>query len=786
MRALHVKLLRDLARMRGQALAIALVVAGGTSAFVVATSTYDSLRRSAEGYYERARFSDVFASLTRAPETRAAEIARIPGVAAVETRVVAAVVLDVAGVPEPVRGRLVSIPDAGEPTLNRLHLRRGRLPRPDAAEAAVSEAFASANGLAPGDRVAAVINGRWQRLAITGVVLSPEYVFQAGPGDLLPDDRRFGVLWMPRRALAAALDMDGAFNDVVLALAPGASEPGVIAELDRILAPYGGRGAVGRDRQPSAHILAQELEQLRTQGLAIPIVFLAVAAFLLNVVLARLVATERSQIALLKAFGYTDGAVTRHYLAFALVIVGAGVLLGTAAGAWLGQSLTAYYERYFRFPVLVYHLSPGTVLVGALVSAAAGLAGGLGAVRRVAALPPAEAMRPAAPARYRPILVDRLGMGRLLSQPTRMILRHLERRPLRAGLSTLGIALALAIVVVGSAMGDSAEALLDTQFGLVQRDDVTITFREGMPPRVRYEVARLPGVLHAETFRTVPATLRAGPRSYRGAVTGLPAGATLRRVVDASGRVVPLPEAGLLLGSTLARRLGVGPGDFVTVEVQEGRRPVREVAVSALVDDLVGMSAYMEARALDRLVPEPGRVSGAFLAVDERARPALYRRLKETPGVAGVSARVESIASFRRTITETIRVLQVIEAAFAAIIAVGVVYNAARVSLAERSRELATLRVIGLTRGEISFILLGELAVLTALAIPLGLALGYGLTLLVFHAARSDLARLPVTIRPATYAYAVLFVVATAALSGLLVRRRLDRLDLVAVLKTRE
>ncbi|HEY8368043.1 MAG TPA: FtsX-like permease family protein [Thermodesulfobacteriota bacterium] len=786
MRALHRKLLRDLARMRGQALAIALVVAGGTSAFVASTSTYDSLRRSAAEYYERSRFADVFAALTRAPETRAAEIARIPGVAAVETRVVAAVVLDVAGVPEPVRGRLVSIPDTGEQVLNRLHLRRGRLPRPDAPEAAVSEAFAEANRLAPGDSVAAVINGRWQRLALTGIVLSPEYVFQAGPGDLLPDDRRFGVLWMPRRALEAALDMDGAFNDVVVALAPGASEPDVIAEVDRILAPYGGRGAVGRDRQPSAHILAQELEQLRTQGLAIPIVFLAVAAFLLNIVLARVVATERSQIALLKAFGYTDGAVTRHYLAFALVIVGAGALLGTVVGAWLGQSLTAYYERYFRFPALVYHLSPGAVLAGALVSAAAGLAGSLGAVRRVAALPPAEAMQPAAPARYRPLLVDRLGLGRLLSQPARMILRHLERRPLRAGLSALGIALALAIVVVGRAMGDAAEALLDTQFGLAQRDDVTITFREGMPPRVRYEVARLPGVLHAETFRTVPATLRAGPRSYRGAVTGLPSGATLRRVVDAKGRVVPLPAAGLLLGSTLAERLGVGPGDLVTVEAQEGRRHVREVAVSALVDDLVGMSAYMEARALDRLIPEPGLVSGAFLAVDERARPALYRRLKETPGVAGVSARVESIASFRRTVTETIRVLQVIEAAFAGIIAVGVVYNAARVSLAERSRELATLRVIGLTRGEISFILLGELAVLTALAIPLGLALGYGLTLLVFHAAHSDLARLPVTIRPATYATSVLFVVATAALSGLLVRRRLDRLDLVAVLKTRE
>ncbi len=786
MRTLGVKLLRDLSRMRGQAIAIALVVAGGTSAFVVSTSTYDSLRRSERAYYETSRFADVFASVTRAPEPLASRIAAIPGVAAVETRVVASVVLDVPDMPEPVRGRLVSIPEAGEPRLNRVHVRRGGLPRADAAEALVSEAFAVAHGLGPGDRVGAIINGRWERFTLVGVVLSPEYVFQIGGGELWPDDRRFGVLWVRRPQLEAALDMDGAFNDVTLALAPAASEAEVIDRLDRLLAPYGGRGAVGRDRQPSAHVLAQELDQLRVQGLVIPAVFLGVAAFLLNVVLARLVTTQRGQIALLKAFGYTNGAVARHYLAFALVITGGGALLGTAAGAVLGDALTGFYGRYFRFPVLAYHLPAGAALASALVSAASGVAGGLGAVRRVSALPPAEAMRPEAPARYRPLLVDRLGLRGLLSQPERMIARHLERRPLRAGLSVLGIALAVATLVVGSASRDAVDVLLDNVFGLAQRDDVTVTFREGMPPRVRYEVARLPGVLYAEPFRVVAATLRAGPRSYRGAVTGLAPGSTLRRVVDGDGRVVEVPDAGLLLGTALARRLGVGPGDLVTVEVQEGRRPVRQVPVSGLVDEVVGMSAYVDARALDRLVPEPGSVSGAYLIVDGRRLDTLYRRLKRTPGVASVAARRESLASFRKTITENIRVFERIQAVFAAIIAVGVVYNAARVSLAERSHELATLRVIGLTRGEISFILLGELAVLTGLAIPLGLALGFQITALVWATSHSDVARLPLAIRPATYATAALFVAATAALSALAVRRRLDRLDLVGVLKTRE
>lgn len=786
MRTLRLKLLRDLARMKGQALAIALVVAGGTSAFVVSTSTYASLRRSERTYYETSRFADVFASLVRAPEPVAARLAALPGVAAVETRVAGSVVLDVPDMPEPVRGRLLSIPDAGPPRLNLLHLRRGRLPRADAAEALVSEAFAVAHGLEPGDRVGAVVNGRWERFTLAGVVLSPEYVFQIGAGELWPDDRRFGVLWVPRRALEAALDMEGAFNDVTLALAPLASEPEVIARVDQILAPYGGLGAVGRDGQPSAHVLDQELDQLRAQGLVIPAVFLGVAAFLLNVVLGRLVTTQRGQIALLKAFGYTDAAVARHYLGFALVIVGAGALLGTAVGAWLGEALTAFYGRYFRFPALVFYVPPEAAATAALVTTLSALAGSLGAVRRVAALPPAEAIQPEAPARYRPLLVDRAGLSGLLSQPERMIARHLERRPVRALLSIVGIALAVAIVVVGSASQDAVDVLLDTVFGLAQRDDVTVTFREGMPSRVRYDVAALPGVLRVEPFRVVPATLRAGPRSYRGAVTGVEPGSTLRRIVDGDGRVVEVPDAGLLLGAALARRLGVGAGDVVTVEVREGRRPVRDVVVSGLVGEAVGMSAYMDARALDRLVPEPGTVSGAYLAVDAREMSRLYRALKATPAIASVSARRDSLASFRKTITETIRVFEVIEATFAVIIAVGVVYNAARVSLAERSFELATLRVIGLTRGEISFILLGELAVLTALAIPVGLVLGHQITALVWAASHSDVVRLPLAIRPATYATAALVVSVTAALSGLLVRRRLDRLDLVGVLKARE
>lgn len=786
MRALTRKLLRDLWHLKGQATAIALVVASGVAVLVMSMSTLESLRLSQATYYERYRFANVFARLKRAPEPLAARVAEIPGVARVETRVVADVVLDVEGMAEPAVGRLVSIPERPTAHLNALYLRRGRDIEPGHPdEVLVSEAFADANRLEPGDSVSAVVNGRWTRLAITGVALSPEYVYQIRGGDLLPDDRHFGVFWMGRDALEAALDMDGAFNDISVTLTRGASEDEVIDRLDRLLDRYGGR-ALGRDDQPSHRYLASELAELRGSGLVIPPIFLGVAAFLLNVVLARLVGTQRGQIATLKAFGYSNGAIALHYLELVSLIVLVGAALGVAAGIWLGIALTEMYTRFFRFPVLEFRLDPGTTALAVLVSGAASLAGGVGAVRRVAALPPAAAMQPEPPARFRPTIVERLGFHRWLSPPGRMILRNLERRPFRAFVAVLAMSLSVAILVVGGASGDAVRFILDVQFTRAQRDDVTVTLADPRSSRVRQELAHLPGVTYVEPFRAVPATLRSGHRTYRTAVLGLPSNAELRRLVDRELRVVRVPPEGAVLTTQLAEMLRVGRGDLLTIEALEGARPIRTVVVADLVDELVGVSAYMNLRALNRLMREQEVVSGAFLSVDPLDTGRLYRRLKATPGVAGVTVREAALATLRQTLAEAMRRVRVVQVVFAVIIAAGVVYNAARIALSERSRELATLRVVGLTRAEISLILLGELALLAALAVPPGLALGYALAALVTLAYRTELFRLPLVVAPSTYAFAAVVVAAAAALSALAVRRRLDRLDLVAVLKARE
>lgn len=787
-RAIDRKLLRDLSRMRGQVVTIALVVAAGIMAYISAFSIYRSLSESQQAYYDRARFADVFARLKRAPSSVLEQVATLPGVAQAEARVVEDVLLDMPDLPEPVVGQIVSIPGRGQPLLNQLHLRLGRQVEPGrAGEVLVSEAFFEAHHLALGDRIMALVNGRRVALRIVGVALSPEYIYAVPPGGLWDDNLRFGVFWMDRDVLAGAFRMEGAFNDVSVRLAPGARPEAVVEDLDRVLRPYGGLGAYPRARQISNRYVTSEIQQLRANATVSPLIFLGVAAFLVNVVLSRLIGTQREQIAALKALGYSGKAVGLHYLKLVCVVVGLGAVVGVGLGTVSGRSLMKVYTGVFRFPFITFELDLRTVVLSTLFSFGSAVVGALAAVRQVVRLPPAEAMRPLAPPTYHPTLLERSGFHRLFSQSGRMVLRDLERRPWRLLLSSLGIGLGVAILIVGTFSIDAVRYLIRVQYGQIQREALSVTFTQAIPDSARRELEQLPGVLHTEPLRTVPVRLVAGPRSYETVIQGVPAGGEHRQVLDSKLRPVRLEGEGLILGRELARRLGVGVGDRVRVEVLEGERLAREAWVVFLANDLIGLSAYMEIDALDQWLGDPPIITGATLSVDPARLDELYARVKELPVVASVGRTDLFKQRFEEQVAQVMVVFTVVLTAFAAAIAVGVVYNNARVALALRARDLASLRVLGFTRREISVILLSEIAVSLLLALPMGLVLGKVFAVVVARAAvDTELYRLPPIIEPRTYAFAVLVVLAAGVVSALLVRQRLDHLDLIGVLKARE
>ena len=781
------KLLRDLNRMKGQVVAVALVMACGLAMLVMARSLIFSLESTRQEYYEAHRFAEVFAHLKRAPNALATQLAEVPGVATAQAGIAVQVTLDLAGLDEPASGQVRSLPDFGPPELNRLFLRTGSWLAPGSrGEVLVSEALAEANQLHPGDHLALLLNGRRKEFRITGIVLSPEIIFEARPGASLPDNRTYGTFWMPYKEIATAFDLYGAFNYLTLTLAPGAQLRSVIAELDRLLEPYGGRGAYGRADHPSHIRVSDEIRILQTLSIGFPIVFLSVAAFMTNAVLSRLLTLQREQIAILKAFGFANRQIVLHYLKFAFVMVVGGAAIGTMGGVALGHQLVKMYHLFFRFPNLYFRFDRSAMVLALGVGVGAALLGVFSAVRRAAKLPPAEAMRPEPPANFRPALVERTGIGHLFSHSFRIAVRNLERRPMQALFTVAGLALATGILIVPNCFRDSVGELLGFQWDVVQRQDMNLGLVEPASLQVRDLLRQLPGVIAVEPFRGAAARIRFGHRSRQIGIQGMPADTQHSRVVDAKYREIVLPPEGLVVSAKLAEVLGAKVGDDLTVEFLEGRRPLRVVPLVGVSEDLTGIAAHMELRALNRLLGDGDVMNGASLTIDMANRREFLHALKQIPRVSWVGIKESLRENFRQTTAASINLIQSIYLIFAIVVAFGVVYNNARISLAERARELATLRVIGFSEREVGAVLITELTILALIALPLGLLLGTGFAKGIVSAVNTETVRLPVIFTLHNYAFATLIVTVASTISTLLVLRRLKELNLVSALKAPE
>ncbi|MBP6815126.1 MAG: ABC transporter permease [Burkholderiaceae bacterium] len=785
MRALNVKLWRDLLRLRAQVFTIALVVACGVAGFVGEFSTHDSLKRSRDAYYREARFADLFASVRRAPLALRERIAALPGVARVKLEVAYDVPLDLPDVAQPVTARLVGLASGQAPSLNALTLRSGRLPQAGTVlEAVVTERFAQVRSLAPGSRVQALINGRRQWLSIVGTVLSPEYVYATRGG--APDDRWFGAMWIDADRMSTAYDMRGAFNRVSIGLEPGASSAALREALDRLLEPYGATDVVDRSRQLSSAIVDNELRELEVLGTVLPAIFLLVAVFILNGVMSRQVATQRQQIATLKAVGYSDAAIAWHYLQLALLIALVGVVIGLAFSVWLGRALVGLYADVFRFAALEYRMVPAVAGAALLLVAGGAAAGALSAISSVVRLAPAQAMQAPAPLVFRRTWLERILGATGRHAAALMVLRNLVRRPWRATFTVLGIAAAVALQISGAFWGDMIAYLVDTQFRVVQQGDAVIEFTRPMPMSVVSELRRLPGVVQAEAWRSEPVRVRLRGRSVDTVLSGHIGHPELMRVVDINRGAVPPPPEGVRINALLARELRAEPGDVLELEFRLWHRRSVAVPVADVVETLFGRQAYMELGAMNRLAGDGEGVNAAAVTLDAAATDAFYAALKGAPAIAAVTDKAGTVRSFNETTARNLGFFTAVLTAFAVAMATGIVYNAAGIALSERAWELASLRVLGMTRAEVSVLLLAELGVELLLALPLGCLAGWGLANGLMALMRSENIDFPAVIAPATYGTAMLCILVPGALSALIVRRRIDRLDLVEVLKVRE
>jgi len=785
--ALDRKLVRDLWRIKGQAAAIVFVIASGIALLVMSRGMILSLDETMRAYYERYRFADVYAPVTRAPDNILADIRALEGVADVAGRVSGGGLVDLPQVAAPISARIVSLdPDAAAP-INGVFLAEGRMI--DAAhgdEVLVLEPFARAYGLGPGDAIALPMNGARHEFDIVGLALSPEFIYTIPPGEFVPDPERFAILWAGEDTLEAAYDLDGAFNEAVLKLSRGADEQGLIDALDRVLAPYGAVGAYGREDHLSNKFLTEELKQLDTMGRVMTPIFLGVSIFLLNIVITRLVQTEREQIGLIKAFGYTNADVGAHYLKFTAVIAVAGALVGWLGGQWLGHGISLVYQEYYQFPFLVFVSEVGTLALSLVICVAAAALGAVVAVRSAVTLSPAVAMRPPAPPKYGEGAGLLRAFERVLDQPSRMILRRIARQPGRAALTVIGIGAAMGLTVMMRFNINATDYMIDVSFNVVDRSDVLVTFTDPLSDTTLFELASIEGVSYVEAFRSSPVMFSNDRIDYLGSITGLPDNPILNRAVDSDLNTVDISGKGVVLSEQLAEILDIAIGETLAVEVREGRRPTLEIPVVGVVEALIGTPAYMTIDALNAQLYEPQRATGAYLKIDPLQSEAVYRRLKDIPLVAGVSLRRESAAKFQKMIDEGMGTFRTTMMVFSIVIAAGVVYNGARIAFMERERDLASLRVLGFTKLETGYVLLGELAILAILAIPVGSLFGFLLWSYLADALSTELYQIPTIFKEDGFGQGAVIVFVSTLIAGALVMRDVARIDMATALKARD
>ncbi|BBM85220.1 ABC transporter permease [Candidatus Uabimicrobium amorphum] len=783
-RSLDKKLLRDMAKMKWQCVAISLVLACGIAMFVMSISTRKSLIQTQKIYYDNYGFAHIFSNVKRAPLSLQKRIAKIPGIVKVQSEIVVDVTLDFAEAKEPCIGRFITI---GNGPHRKLYLRKGRFVNPNSnSEVMISESFFNARNFKLGDHVVALFNGHKKKLKIVGVVLCPEYILEIRPGDLFPDQKHFGVFWIKYNELAAAFDMQGAFNTINIYLMKNSSTKKVITMVDRLLKPYGGSGAYDRSEQISNRYVSEEINQLANMAKVAPTIFLLVSIFLLYVVFTRLISAQREQIAILKAFGYRHREVGIHYFKFACLITIPGLIFGTFLGVMLGRNLTRMYTKFYHFPIFHFSLDVEVIIYAILISLFTAFFGVFRVVRRAIKLPAAEAMRPEPPPIYKPTFFERAGLSKFLSQRERMVMRHLERNLGKSCFASLGIAMSVSILVLSGFMSDAISYVIETEFHLAKRHDISLIFNEPTSHFVKNSVAKLPGVLYQESFRSVATHLHAKHRSRRLAIMGLQQNSRLYYLLDMHRKRIHLPTKGLLVSKMLAELMQLRVGDFVTIEVLSGQRPICQVQICGIINDFSGLNAYMEKNALHHLLREGSCASGIFATIDSSRKAQLYTKVKSLPHVASVSIKSSLVENFKKTLAENLLVMKMMNVIFAVIIAFGVVYNTVRISLAEKSRDFATLRVLGFTHSEVSGILLGELAVVTLVALPIGIAIGYALVMLSVVGLASEIFRVPPIIYGSTYAFAIIIVITATIISGFFVRKKLYKLDLISVLKTRE
>jgi putative ABC transport system permease protein len=791
MSVLTKKLLRTIWATRGQVAAVVAVMVCGIACYICMSSLHLDLLLTRDTYYADYRFADFEIQLERAPRSSLFKLEEIPGVRQIRGRIVEDVKVELEGEPKAKFGRMVSIPDTQGNILNNIIVESGRYFEPGAQnEVIISEQFAEANGLRLGDTIHATMDGKKHSLKMIGTAQSPEYVYIIrNVQELVPSPERFGIFWVPDDFAESALNMESSVNSIVGAVENPEFLDGILDTADTQLNAYGIFAKTKRENQLSNRFLSDEITNLGISAKVMPTIFLGIASLVIMIILNRMVKNERTQIGLMKAYGHTNLTIALHYIQYALMLSVTGCIGGFILGQFLaGKMIVMYNEMAFSFPYLKSQIYPNILARSMGIAVLFSLFGAIVAARRAARIKPAESMRPEAPKSGRRTLLERAEkLWARLSFTWKMVVRNIARHKFRASLNTFGVVVSCILLVFGFFTIDAINFVMDYEYFKSKKHDVQVNFFIERGKEAVHEARRFDHVRRAEPLLQYPFTATNGWHSKDIVVIGFPRDTEMRKLYDINENEVDIGESGLVLTDKLAAMLDVNVGDYLELKPMMGKvTKGKKVRVSQVVQQYFGTAGYMNINALSRVLDEPYAMNAVLLSTEAGMADELNETLEEVPAVASIELKNDAYDSLKDTMGQSIGMMGFITIFFAGIIAFSIIYNITAVSLAERERELASLRVLGFTKEEVGRVLYNENILLGILGIIIGIPAGVNLCRLLAKLFDTEMIRLPFYISTRTILIAAFVSAFFIFISNMAIHRKIHKLDLIETLKERE
>lgn len=797
---LNRKLLRDLAKSKWQYIAIGLMVALGIIFFNASYAAYVNLVSSYEASYAKLNFEDFGITFNAAPERVVDRVRRAPGIKAVEGRLIEDVALELPGSQRTrmLVGRLITVPPDRDISVNRLKLIRGTfLKSRTAREILIEGSFAKHHKLQPGDYVEAVRATSRIRLRVAGIVQSDEYLYVVrSKQELMAVPDTFGVMFVSRDVLGSLVGKRGLINDIRATVESPGKLDVAMRYAKEALKQYRPEDPVARIDQPSYQMLMQDVQGFQAYAVLFPAFFLSVAAVAVYSLLLRMVHQQRPTIGLLRSLGFSQGAIARHYLAIALLVAAASSVVGSVAGIWMAGWTSRMYMSQLQVPEVLILPRPAVILTGIFIGVITCGIAGLVPARLTMKIKPAEAMRPVLPTFGKgSIQLDRLFPK--LPLLWRIPLRNISRQPRRTISTIFGIVAGVALMMTAKGLLDSSTVAIDEMISGAYKYDLRLDFMRPQSHSVVNRVASWPGVVRAEGIVEAPVEMRHGSKTYSAMISGLQEDAQLYSLRDAKGVHVNLPAEGAVFGSTLRKRLDLEPGDVVEIWLPEQfskeKSSKRQVRVAGFNQEAIGTVAYMRQSELVRLLRKdmelpPNAVAGVIVMVDPKFQADVRERLYDLPYAGSVL----SVPEIRKLVTGMLQTMQTfvwIMELFGVALAFAMVFNMVSINVLERSSEVATLRTIGISRRQITWMIGTENMAVALIGVVLGLPIGRWFVEQFWKAAQTedqqDLFTFTIVVLPETYAIAAIAVLITALISQYPSLRMLARLNLAQATKER-